>query len=71
MNCVYDTKYSLTTIGLKKDKEYRFTSRNSAERKMYSIMDKLGLKAVKVYDDTHVKTYTCADGTRFVISRAF
>lgn len=46
-----------------------FCSRNAAEEYMYRYMDKHWLKADEVYDDKHDKTYVCANGVRFYITR--
>ncbi len=64
-------KYTLSSLGLKKEKTYHYTSRDKAEDKMYSLLNKMGARAVTVYEDSENKTYICSNGVRFFISKTF
>ncbi len=66
-----ENKYTLSSNGLKKEKTYHYTSRDKAEEKMYSILDKMGTRAVTVLEDNEDKTYICSNGVRFYIQRSF
>lgn len=46
-----------------------FSSRQEANRHMYDLCDKFGLRVSKVYDDKHDKTYVCDNGVCFYIQR--
>lgn len=62
--------YVLDGVGIQ-DKAFKKTyfTRDNAEKEMYRLMNKYSTKAVKVYEDNHDKTYVCANGMTFYISR--
>jgi hypothetical protein len=62
--------YTFACEGLKV-KERDFTSRESANKYMYKLLSKYGLKVVKVYNDKHHKTYICNNDVKFYIQRAW
>jgi len=63
--------YTFSCTGLKGVKERTFASRDSANKYMYGLLAKYGLKVVKVYDDKHYKTYICNNDITFYIQRAW
>jgi hypothetical protein len=63
--------YTFACTGLKGVKERTFASRDSANKYMYSLLAKYGLKVVKVYNDKHHKTYICNNDITFYIQRAY
>lgn len=60
--------YSLAATGIKM-REQTFEARHLAEKQMYKMIGKMGLRIVKVYDDKHDKTYICNNNVRFYITR--
>lgn len=60
--------YSFAATGIKV-KSKTFTSRDAANRHMYKIMNKYGLKHIETWNDNHDKTYICNEGVKFYIHR--
>lgn len=63
-------QYTFACYGLKRVRPREFPSRAAAEEHMHEICAKNGLRIEKVWDDHHDKTYCCANGVKFYISRA-
>ena len=62
--------YSFAVIGLgKKNHSKIFLTRADANKHMYKICSKHGLKIEKIWDDNHEKTYHCSNGVTFYIHR--
>ena len=61
--------YSVVSVGLKKNVDKSFYSREEATDYMYKIIAKQGLAITKIYDDKHDKTYSCGDSVKFFIQR--
>lgn len=66
--CNHD--YSFAVTGLGKIKSKTFSSRNDANKHMYKLCYKYGLKINEVWNDNHDKTYICNKGVKFYIQRA-
>lgn len=66
--CFGKHRYTLAATGIP-FRSMDFDSRQAAESAMYGMMDRRGLRALEVYDDKHDKTYVCANGIRFYITR--
>ena len=62
--------YSLAVIGLSKNYDRLFSSRQAANDYMYSICQKKGIQIKTVWDDHHDKTYICDNGITYYIQRA-
>ena len=63
-------KYSLASIGLKKNVSKIFGSRQAANSYMYNICAKYHLHIKDIWDDKHDKTYVCENGVKFFIQRS-
>lgn len=68
-NLYTNHQYTLATLGLKKKYDGVYNSRQEANKKMYEIISKLGIKIVDIWDDHHDKTYICNNGAKFFIHR--
>lgn len=62
--------YTFACTGLKV-KERDFATRQAANKYMYDVCAKHGIRIVKIYDDKHNKTYICDNDVRFYIQRAW
>jgi hypothetical protein len=62
--------YTFACDGIKVQ-EKDFGSRQEANKYMYRVMAKYGLKLVEVYNDKHHKTYVCNNNIKFFIQRAW
>lgn len=61
--------YSLATSDGIHDFHRDYATREQAQKAMYKLCSKYGVRIVKVYDDKHDKTYICNTGERFHINR--
>ena len=62
--------YTFACDGIKVQ-EKDFGSRQEANKYMYRVMARHGLKIVEVYNDKHHKTYVCNNNIKFFIQRAW
>lgn len=62
--------YTFACEGLKV-KEQDFATRQEANKYMYKLMSKHGLRIKEVYNDKHHKTYICDNDIKFYIQRAW
>lgn len=62
--------YSVAVIGLTKKHNKIFATRDAANKYMYKLCNKYGLKIEEVWNDNHDKTYLCNKGVTFYIQRA-
>ena len=63
--------YTVASIGLNKNVDKAFSSREVAKDYMYNYCNKHSIVIRKIYDDKHYKTYICDNGVRFFINRAY
>lgn len=63
--------YTLTTVGLRRNRSRCFSSRAAAQDYMYKLCDKLGLCISEVWNDNHDKTYRCTKGVDIHINRQY
>lgn len=61
-------RYSFAASGIKV-REKEFLTREAANKQMYKVMKKYGLRILNTYDDKHDKTYICDNNIRFYIQR--
>ena len=61
--------YTLVSTGLGKNIDKVFSSRESANKKMYKLIGKNHLTVNEIYDDNHDKTYKCSNNVTFFVQR--